>query len=136
MGLGKTLQTISLFGWVYEQYGVRGPHLVICPLSVLSSWMAELARWLPSFKAVRLHGPAIERDRIKLLLRSEPFDICVTTCAPDLLLQSQFCAKRRTDEAFQAEQSALKHLAAVKSRWQYLVLDEGHRIKNPKANAT
>ena len=37
MGLGKTLQTISFLAHLKFNLGVSGPHLVICPLSVLSS---------------------------------------------------------------------------------------------------
>jgi hypothetical protein len=39
MGLGKTLQTLSLLAYLHETHGVKGPHLLICPLSVLGSWI-------------------------------------------------------------------------------------------------
>lgn len=39
MGLGKTLQTLSLFAYLEEKYSSKGPHLLVCPLSVLSAWM-------------------------------------------------------------------------------------------------
>lgn len=39
MGLGKTLQTLSLLAYVKEDpVGPKDPSLVVCPLSVLSSW--------------------------------------------------------------------------------------------------
>jgi SWI/SNF-related matrix-associated actin-dependent regulator of chromatin subfamily A member 5 len=48
MGLGKTLQTLSLFQYLEEQDRDLGvvteesrPYLVICPLSVLNSWVNE-----------------------------------------------------------------------------------------------
>lgn len=44
MGLGKTLQTIAFLATLKWGLGVPGPHLVVVPLSVMSSWMAELAR--------------------------------------------------------------------------------------------
>ena len=44
MGLGKTLQTISFLAWLKFERGVPGPHLVVAPLSVLSSWMSEFRR--------------------------------------------------------------------------------------------
>jgi SWI/SNF-related matrix-associated actin-dependent regulator of chromatin subfamily A member 5 len=37
MGLGKTLQTLSLLSYIKDSSGA-GPFLIICPLSVLSSW--------------------------------------------------------------------------------------------------
>jgi len=56
MGLGKTLQSIAFLACLHEMRGVAGPHLIICPLSVMSSWMDELARWCPKFRVVRLHS--------------------------------------------------------------------------------
>lgn len=48
MGLGKTLQTLSLFQYLEEKDQKEGvlseesrPYLVICPLSVLNSWINE-----------------------------------------------------------------------------------------------
>ena len=35
MGLGKTLQTISFLAYLREGRGVRGPHIVIVPKSVV-----------------------------------------------------------------------------------------------------
>ena len=65
MGLGKTLQTIALLAHLKFEKGVDGPHLVVCPLSVLSSWMIELRRFCPQLRAVKLHSSdAEERKRL------------------------------------------------------------------------
>lgn len=53
---------------------------VVCPLSVLSSWMNEIRRWCPELRAVRLHGPPTERKRcFQHELRQGQFDVCVTS---------------------------------------------------------
>ncbi|KAK0451185.1 P-loop containing nucleoside triphosphate hydrolase protein [Desarmillaria tabescens] len=109
MGLGKTLQTLSLFAYIKENSSSHDdPHLVICPLSVLSSWEAEAARWLPSMRTVRFHGPSAQRTMIKKTFLENSFDIVLTTY-----------------DAFSAEVSWFKS-----RRWTYCVLDEGHKIKN------
>ncbi|KAK7455882.1 hypothetical protein VKT23_010919 [Stygiomarasmius scandens] len=109
MGLGKTLQTLSLFAYIAEtQKGLVDPHLVICPLSVLSSWESEAARWLPSLKTVRFHGSESERQRLRIVLKNAEYDIVLTTY-----------------EAYTREHSWFKS-----RRWTYCVLDEGHKIKN------
>ena len=65
-GLGKTLQSISFLAALRELRGVDGPHLVICPLSVLSSWMDELQKWCPKLRVVRLHSTDEgERQRLR-----------------------------------------------------------------------
>jgi SWI/SNF-related matrix-associated actin-dependent regulator of chromatin subfamily A member 5 len=67
--IGKTLQTLSLFSYLttYEPTpeGHQRPFLVVCPLSVLSSWMAECKKWTPHLRALRFHGPGAERARLK-----------------------------------------------------------------------
>lgn len=94
--------------------GSLDPHLIICPLSVLSSWLSELARWAPSLRALRFHGVQSEREKLKADAGAalEGIDVLVTTY-----------------EAFVAEDSWLK-----KRRWTYCVLDEGHKIKNAETN--
>ena len=44
MGLGKTIQTIALLAHLLER-GVPGPFLVVAPLSTLSNWSHEFAKW-------------------------------------------------------------------------------------------
>ena len=60
-GLGKTLQTISLLGYLREFRGITGPHMVIVPKSTLHNWLNEFRRWCPVIKAVKFHGNAEER---------------------------------------------------------------------------
>lgn len=65
-GLGKTLQSITFLAHLKWVMNVPGPHLVVVPLSVMSSWMTELARWCPELRAVKLHtADTEERKRLK-----------------------------------------------------------------------
>ncbi|MEY4704005.1 MAG: hypothetical protein RL042_201 [Nitrospirota bacterium] len=55
MGLGKTLQAICLLaaiqdGRIKTSAGVKGPHLVVVPTSLLFNWEQELARFAPGLK--------------------------------------------------------------------------------------
>jgi SWI/SNF-related matrix-associated actin-dependent regulator of chromatin subfamily A member 5 len=81
--------------------GVQGPFLVICPLSVVTAWMNEIARWTPSFKAIKFHGS--ERDRVKALCKENTYDIYVTN-----------------PEQFVHERHWFHHRV-----WKYVVVDEG-----------
>ena len=52
MGLGKTLQAICLLAGIQDGHiktavGVKGPHLVVVPTSLLFNWEQELARFAP-----------------------------------------------------------------------------------------
>lgn len=72
MGLGKTLQTLSLFQYPEEldrKQDVRSeeirPYLVVFPLSILNSWVSEARRWVPRLRVLRFHGASTERARLK-----------------------------------------------------------------------
>ena len=81
MGLGKTLQTISLLGYLHEQrVGITGPHMVVVPKSTLGNWMNEFKRWCPIIRAFKFHGNARDARGAD---RGAPsalgkFDVCVT----------------------------------------------------------
>ena len=113
MGLGKTLQTIAFLAHLKFNCGIGGPHLVICPLSVLSSWMIELRRFCPSLRAVKLHSSdQEERKRLMQTLASatSEVDVVVTT--------------------YEMAKSPETARTLSLSWWRYLVIDEGHVIKN------
>lgn len=56
MGLGKTLQSISVLAYMHEFKGVSGPHIILVPKSTLSNWLNELRRWCPVLRPLRFHG--------------------------------------------------------------------------------
>ncbi|KAL1798541.1 hypothetical protein ACET3X_002578 [Alternaria dauci] len=151
MGLGKTLQTLSLFQYLEEldeKSGVTSeelrPYLVICPLSVLNSWVTEAQKWVPQLKVMRFHGAVTERTRLKRVAAGlEDMKGNETSRARDKKASRKAGRKASklsssnhgsdaykivvtTYETFQAEQSWFKHSFA----WRYVVLDEGHKIKS------
>ena len=154
MGLGKTLQTLSLLQYLKENRklsgtnGERRPSLVICPLSVLSSWMSEVRRWTPGLKALRFHGPTVERNRVKrIALGEEDMYGNLTNGArrrknerltaagkPIISIDSDTEGDDEagvdliitTYDSFKSEESWFKRAFV----WSYVVLDEGHKIKN------
>lgn len=111
MGLGKTIQTISFLAFLREQH-VYGPFLIAAPLSTTSNWVAEFKRWTPDIPVVLYHGSKQEREviRNKQLKKpgSETFPVVCTSY--------EICMNDR------------KHLAHF--GWKFIIIDEGHRIKN------
>jgi len=140
MGLGKTLQTLSLFQYLKEKdlksgvpAGEARPFLVVCPLSVLSNWVAEARKFTPSLKVLRFHGPTSERAQMKNLAlgrspssRSRTKGASNVTLSSDIGQQGPYDLVVTTYEAYLAEVSWFKRAFV----WRYLVLDEGHKIKN------
>ncbi|KAJ1951727.1 putative ATPase, partial [Dispira parvispora] len=110
MGLGKTLQTISFLAFLRERQ-VWGPFLVVCPLSTLANWVNEFRRFTPSIPVVMYHGLPEERTRMrrKQMNKLGPtFPIVITT--------------------YEIAMNDRRYLCNY--RWKYIVVDEGHRIKN------
>jgi SNF2 family DNA or RNA helicase len=77
MGLGKTLQSISLLTYVKEFRKVRGPHLVLVPKSTIGNWAREFARFVPTFKVLKLQGA--DKEERQHLIRDEMLSGCVTS---------------------------------------------------------
>eukprot|EP00002_Diphylleia_rotans_P024257 TRINITY_DN4781_c0_g1_i4.p1 TRINITY_DN4781_c0_g1~~TRINITY_DN4781_c0_g1_i4.p1 ORF type:complete len:1214 (-),score=254.60 TRINITY_DN4781_c0_g1_i4:717-4358(-) len=109
MGLGKTVQTISLITHLMDFKGVKGPHLILLPLSTMSNWKNEFARWAPSIKTVTYVGNQVERQNIyQKEMADGKFNVLITSF--------QFALQ---------DKNRLKKFA-----WKYLIVDEGHRLKN------
>jgi chromodomain-helicase-DNA-binding protein 7 len=65
MGLGKTAQTVSFLEHLYRVNHVRGPFLIVCPLSTMEHWRREFEVWTAMTVCVyhdRPEGRAIIRD--------------------------------------------------------------------------
>lgn len=54
MGLGKTIQTISILAFIKQYKKISGPHLVIAPKIMLGNWANEFEKWLPCLRVVKL----------------------------------------------------------------------------------
>jgi len=117
MGLGKTIQTVALFCHMYEM-GVSGPFLVVAPLSTVPNWVNEFKRFAPTVPVVLYHGNAQERlekrGELKKVVKSPELD-----------------GKTMMNVVVTSYEIAMNDRAAFSSiRWRYIVVDEGHRLKN------
>ena len=153
MGLGKTLQTLSLLQHLKNERGAspggKRPCLVVCPLSVLNSWISEARKWTPGLNVLRFHGPQNERDLMKKKASGEVPTAYKRKSTAQKKGQEQTAANMQivdltsedelatpedsgvdlvvtTYEGFLAEEGWFKRAFV----WRYVILDEGHRIKN------
>lgn len=99
MGLGKTLQAIAVF-----TVRSAGPHLVVCPTSLVSNWVREIDKFAPSLTVVVHHGPTRKPD----LAGVTPGSVVITSYPT---LRSDATALTAID-------------------WDTVVLDEAQQIKN------
>eukprot|EP00090_Calanus_glacialis_P044240 TRINITY_DN7876_c0_g1_i1.p1 TRINITY_DN7876_c0_g1~~TRINITY_DN7876_c0_g1_i1.p1 ORF type:complete len:630 (-),score=222.37 TRINITY_DN7876_c0_g1_i1:163-1983(-) len=98
--------------------GVSGPFLVVAPLSTVPNWCNEFKRFAPKVPCVLYHGNLQER----LLLREKLSE--VTTC-------EEVDGKDMMNVVVTSYEIAMNDRAAFGSiMWRYIVVDEGHRLKN------
>ncbi|XP_039795757.1 ATP-dependent DNA helicase DDM1-like isoform X2 [Panicum virgatum] len=113
MGLGKTIQTIGFLAHLKGK-GMHGPYLIIAPLSTLSNWVNEISRFTPSLASIIYHGDKVARAEIRRKFMPK-------TVGPDFPI---------VVTSYEMAMSDAKFLAVHK--WKYVVVDEGHRLKNSK----
>lgn len=61
MGLGKTIQSISLLAHLAERQNNWGPFLIVTPASTLHNWQQEFARFVPDLKIIPYWGSVQDR---------------------------------------------------------------------------
>uniref|UniRef100_A0A4W6DQN6 Chromodomain helicase DNA binding protein 6 n=1 Tax=Lates calcarifer TaxID=8187 RepID=A0A4W6DQN6_LATCA len=118
MGLGKTIQSITFLYEIFNM-GIRGPFLIIAPLSTITNWEREFRTWT-HMNVIVYHGSQISRQ---MILQYEMFhrDPQGNTI-PGVL---KFHGLITTFEMIMADCPELKKL-----HWRCVVIDEAHRLKN------
>ncbi len=107
MGLGKTIQTIA---WILRSKG--GRVLVVAPLTLLSNWRHEFAKFAPSLR-VYVHQGDMRHVGSGFKKAAAEADVVVTSYA--LIVRD--------------------HREFAEVEWDGIVLDEAQAIKNPDTHA-
>ncbi|KAI9216655.1 SNF2 family N-terminal domain-containing protein, partial [Blastocladiella britannica] len=126
MGLGKTLQCVSFLQYIHI-HEWRFPFLVVVPNSTLENWEREFNKWAPQLHVVSNWGPQVDRD---LIAKYELFQ-----------LGSDGRPKRSSSLGYSLKchvvlasyESVMKTSEFKDVRWDCLIVDEGHRLKNDES---
>ncbi|EUB61552.1 DNA excision repair protein ERCC-6-like protein [Echinococcus granulosus] len=136
MGLGKTLQTIAfLTGYLLSDEATKKPRtaMILAPVSVLRTWQSEFAKWSPSIRLVIYYEMAKNARRHALLSFQSRGGILLTTYN---MLVSGIQVIAADQHYHQTEPSTWlsssdPQFYARAFTYDYIILDEAHRIKNP-----
>ncbi|XP_074152201.1 DNA excision repair protein ERCC-6 isoform X2 [Sminthopsis crassicaudata] len=126
MGLGKTIQIIAfLAGLSYSKIRTRGsnyrfeglgPTVIVCPTTVMHQWVREFHTWWPPFRVAILHETGSYANKKVTLIRE------IARCH-GILITSYSYIRLMQDSINNHD-------------WHYVILDEGHKIRNPNAAIT
>nr|KAG5698118.1 hypothetical protein BaRGS_001713 [Batillaria attramentaria] len=115
MGLGKTVQCVAMLAHM-AYMGVPGPFLICAPLSTIPNWYSEFRRFAPQVPVMLYHGSKDERatlrgkmHRLHTVREGVKIQPCVITSYEVAMMDRRFLQQYD---------------------WRYLIVDEGHRIKN------
>ncbi|KAJ4827142.1 hypothetical protein Tsubulata_024448 [Turnera subulata] len=130
MGLGKTIQSIAFLASLFEEN--LSPHLVVAPLSTLRNWEREFATWAPQMNVVMYVGSGQARAVIREYefyypknhkkIKKKKSGQVVGESKQDRI---KFDVLLTSYEMINLDSASLKPI-----KWECMIVDEGHRLKN------
>ncbi|KAF9208273.1 hypothetical protein BGZ49_009325 [Haplosporangium sp. Z 27] len=166
MGLGKTIQIISFLAGLLYSGKLDAPIIVVCPATLLKQWVKEFHRWWPPMRVAILHssGSGMQsKSEVDQDLDDDSFSDGYSSGNPKKKRKTKkrFGGGARkgkrsedTEERTVADDiidriSSKGHVIVttyaglrihssrlLRKNWSYIVLDEGHKIRNPDADIT
>lgn len=146
MGLGKTIQIIAFLAGLHYSKKITKPVIIVAPATVMKQWVNEFHTWWPPFRVSILHTSG--SGMIDVGRESREEDELMSAAPRSIgnkpLTKAQKLAKKIVDRVVQeghilvTTYSGLQTYAEllIPTDWEYAVLDEGHKIRNPNTAIT
>lgn len=112
MGLGKTIQVISFLSGMYDNELAKHT-LLIMPTSLITNWTKEFSKWTPGMRVKEFHGIS-KGERTRNLEKVQRRGGVIITTYTMLLNNWQ----------------QLSTYNGKEFTWDYMILDEAHKIKS------
>ncbi|XP_052046096.1 DNA excision repair protein ERCC-6 isoform X2 [Apodemus sylvaticus] len=104
-----------LFKKLFKFEGL-GPTMIVCPTTVMHQWVKEFHTWWPPFRVAILHETGSYAHKKERLIRD------IVHCHGVLITSYSYIRLMQDDIS--------------RHDWHYVILDEGHKIRNPNAAVT
>ena len=78
MGLGKTIQVLATI-LRHKEDGHPEPCLIVCPTSVIRTWLTEADKFTPAMRLLAHHGPDRPRNPEEFVRKAQNTDAIVTS---------------------------------------------------------
>ncbi|KAJ2945865.1 hypothetical protein O0L34_g4771 [Tuta absoluta] len=120
MGLGKTVQVIAFLAGLSKtqsgSWGGLGPSIIVAPATVIYQWVSHFHFWCPQLRVAVLHNSGSHVGNHNKLIREihQAHGILLITYAGIVRYSADLLARK----------------------WHYLILDEGHKIRNPETQVS
>ncbi|KAJ1673053.1 hypothetical protein EV182_005984, partial [Spiromyces aspiralis] len=123
----------------------RFPFLVVCPNSLITNWLREFAIWAPFLVVEPFHGSGDSRElqaqygiwngsaRNAVLPSTSQLPQPLRRGKHGKTLKDLNCHVVLCTYETLITQDGLKTLNSVPLTWEYLIVDEGHRLRNDQA---
>lgn len=138
MGLGKTVQLIAFIAALHYSRKLRRPVIVVAPATLLRQWVSEFHRWWPPLRVAILHasGSGMMNPKVEDEYDLDHFQ--------PLANKSEKAARRIVNGLVKNGHVLITTYTGLQTyadtllpvQWDYAVLDEGHKIRNPNAEIT
>lgn len=152
MGSGKTLQTLAAMrrvDMIPPEYGGGAyPALVVCPNSTKRNWAREIRKWLPEANPIVIDGSAAKRRKqlgealdvpnaiIIINIESVRLHSRLAPYGSVRLKKCRVCDPVSGDEALTPAKCEMHNKELNGFAFKVCVLDEAHRVKDPRALQT
>ncbi|TKX26312.1 putative DNA repair protein rhp26 [Elsinoe australis] len=145
MGLGKTIQIVSFIAGLHYSKKLTKPVIVVCPATVMKQWVNEFHQWWPALRVSILHTSGsgmLDLKRENSL--EDDLEMRDFSGSRSSGSKGSKAAKRivnrvqRDGHILVTTYSGLQTYAdlLIPIDWEYAVLDEGHKIRNPNTAIT
>uniref|UniRef100_A0A8C4SRV8 DNA excision repair protein ERCC-6-like n=1 Tax=Erpetoichthys calabaricus TaxID=27687 RepID=A0A8C4SRV8_ERPCA len=112
MGLGKTIQIIAFLSGMFDSDFVTCA-LLVMPTTLIGNWTKEFKKWTPGMRVKEFHGTSKRERTLNLEKIQRRGGVLITTY--QMLINNWQALSSFSDREF---------------TWDYLILDEAHKIKS------